>query len=138
MSRDIKVTADGLAGAIKNIVQEYSDEVVRAMPEAVKEAGKECVKILQSEAAAAGIGGSKYKRSFRAKTTKDNSRETTVTVSSTQYQLTHLLERGHVIRNRPGGRAYGVTRAFPHWAPAEEKASEALEKKIRIKIEGES
>ncbi len=28
-----------------------------------------------------------------------------------------------------------MTRAFPHWAPAEEEANEALEKEIQKKIE---
>lgn len=138
MSINQKVGLGDLADAMSEIIEEYSDEVIRDLPETTKEAGKKCVKELKSAAKAAGIGGSKYVGSFRSKETRNDSRVTTVTVYSSQYQLAHLLEHGHIVRNRPGGRIVGTARAFPHWAPAEEKASDDLEKTIKMKISGES
>lgn len=39
-----------------------------------------------------------------------------------EYSLTHLLENGHAIWNKPGRR----TRAFPHWKRGEELATEMI------------
>ena len=42
--------------------------------------------------------------------------------NKTDYQLTHLLENGHVIRNKKG--TYGRAPAHPHIKPIEAKNSE--------------
>lgn len=46
----------------------------------------------------------------------------------TDYQLTHLLENGHVIRNKKG--TYGRTNGIKHIAPVEEWAVEELPRRI--------
>lgn len=65
----------------------------------------------------------KYNRGWTVKKTK---RDKTATIhNATDYQLTHLLEKGHAKVN--GGR----TGAFPHIAPVAEKCEDALLKNIR-------
>lgn len=130
MSRRVK--AGELGGAIGKLLQEYSDEVIKAMPDAVKKAAKEGTKALKS-AAAGAVGGTKYKSSFTNKVTESNSSKTEFTIYSKQYQVAHLLEHGHVIRNQYG--VYGTTAARPHWATAEETASKILEEEIQKKVE---
>lgn len=45
------------------------------------------------------------------------------------YQLTHLLEKGHVIKNKKG--TYGRAPAHPHIAPAAEIGASEFEENIR-------
>lgn len=129
------VTPDALCDAVQDVVKEYSDELVAKIPDIVKGAAKTTVKALKKNAES--IGGTKYRGSFKSeKTSALLLGETTYTVYSTQYRLTHLLEHGHVIRNRAGGPVYGMTRAFPHWKPAEQEGIDEIDEKIREAIEG--
>lgn len=129
------VTPNALCDAVQDIVQVYSDELVAKLPDIVKGAAKTTVKALKKNAES--IGGTKYRSSFKSKKGRALiSGETTYTVYSTQYRLTHLLEHGHVIRNRAGGPVYGMTRAFPHWRPAEQEGIDEIDEKIREAIEG--
>lgn len=132
MSSGKKVGIGQLGEAINEILQQYSDEVVKALPEATKKAAKEGTKALKS-AAAGAVGGTSYKGSFKNKQTEGTSNKTEYTIYSTQYQLAHLLEHGHTIKNQYG--VYGVTRARPHWITAEETANKVLEEEIRKKVE---
>ena len=50
----------------------------------------------------------------------------------TDYQLTHLLENGHVIRNKKG--TYGRTNGIKHIAPVEEWAVDELPRRIMEEI----
>lgn len=51
-----------------------------------------------------------------------------VVYNRTNYQLTHLLENGHVIRNKKG--TYGRTPGRKHIAPVEEWAVDELPRRI--------
>ena len=71
----------------------------------------------------------RYGKSWNVKTTLETSTAMTVMVhSKTQYQLAHLLEFGHALRQ--GGR----TRAFPHIEPAEQRAAEMLEREVEAAL----
>lgn len=48
--------------------------------------------------------------------------------NATNYQLTHLLENGHLVVNKKG--TYGRTHPVKHIAPAEEWATDELPRKI--------
>ena len=51
----------------------------------------------------------------------------------TDYQLTHLLENGHVVKNAKG--TYGRTRPIKHIQPVEEWAADELPRRIMEGIE---
>ncbi len=117
-----RVKIDQMAHVIMEGLQEYADLATDDMKAAVKKAGNEAKKDVQL---GAPVKSGRYKKSWTVKTTKENSNSLEVTVHSrNRYQLAHLLEFGHA--KRGGGRV----RAFPHIAPAEQKAAELLEKEV--------
>lgn len=127
-----KCTPEKFGDVLSDAIKQYSDEVVKAMPDAVKEAAKAGVKALKANAS--GIGGSKYKNSFKSKKTKSTADQTEYKIYSTRYRVAHLLEKSHPMRNQTG-RFFGMSTPHEHWRPAEETAIETLEKKIKEKVE---
>lgn len=122
-----RIRCDQLADAVMRGLEEYKDLAVDEMKAAVKKAGNTAKKEIS---AGAPVRTGAYKKSWAVKTTKESSNAMEVTVySRNRYQLAHLLEKGHALRN--GGRA----RAFPHIAPAEQNAVEMLEREIRNALE---
>jgi len=121
-----RVKIDQMAHVIMEGLQEYADLATDDMKAAVKKAGDAAKKDVQQ---GAPVKSGKYKKSWTVKTTKENSNSLEVTVHSrNRYQLAHLLEFGHA--KRGGGR----TRAFPHIAPAEQKAAELLEREVEAAL----
>ncbi len=121
-----RVRIDQMAHVIMEGLQEYADLATDDMKAAVKKTGNEAKKDIQANAP---VKTGAYKKSWAVKTTKETSNAMEVVVHSTnRYQLAHLLEFGHAKRN--GGR----TRAFPHIAPAEQRAAELLEKEVEAAL----
>ena len=111
-----------LADEVMKGLTEYADLATEDLKKDVKKAAQTAQKQIK-ETAPKKTGA--YSKSWATKTTKETANSLEVTVySKNKYQLAHLLEHGHAKRN--GGR----TRAFPHIAPAEEKAAEELERDI--------
>ena len=124
MSKRVKV--DDLSKAILEELKNYEGVTEEAAWNGVSETSKTALQELRSaHPSGSGRYGSwdKYNRGWTVKKTK---RDKTATIhNATDYQLTHLLEKGHAKVN--GGR----TRAFPHIAPVAEKCEDELLKNIR-------
>lgn len=127
----VKVKPEQLDEAIRGQLEIYSAEVTKNLNENLKQVADTTAETLKK-------GGAYKERT--GKYTPDWSVTARKAVSVTQgeqysvhnrkhYQLTHLLEKGHVTRN--GKR----TRAFEHILPAEQAAEElaveAVEKAVR-------
>lgn len=127
----VKVKPEQLDEAIRGQLETYSAEITKNINENLKEVADTTAETLKK-------GGAYKERT--GKYTPDWSATARKAVSTTQgeqysvhnrkhYQLTHLLEKGHVTRN--GKR----TRAFEHILPAEQAAEElaveAVEKAVR-------
>ena len=127
----VKVKPEQLDEAIRGQLEIYSAEVTKNLNVNLKEVADTTAETLKK-------GGAYKERT--GKYTPDWSVTARKAVSVTQdeqysvhnrkhYQLTHLLEKGHVTRN--GSR----TRAFEHILPAEQAAEElaveAVEKAVR-------
>ena len=131
-----KVTPDNLGDALNDILTEYAETIVKDANEAVEETGKMAVKVAQSYATRIGRG--KYAKSLSLEQEEKSGRVsvgTSVTIYSKQYRIAHLLEHGHVVKNK-SGEIVGNSRAFPHFAPAEAMAESTLESKIIQAIKG--
>ena len=115
-----------LAKAVMAALTEYGEGVTEGVKEATQQVAKECAKDIKTNALAA-FRGTEYAKSWRVKKIEETPNGVTFTIySPRRYMLAHLLEHGHAKRN--GGRVEGR----PHIGPAEQKASEALEKKVKV------
>ena len=125
-----KIKVDDLSKTILEELKNYEGVTEEAAWNGVNETSKEALQELRSaHPAGSGQYGSwnSYNRGWTAKKTK---RDKTATIhNATDYQLTHLLEKGHAKVN--GGR----TRAFPHIAPVAEKCETELLANIRKQLE---
>lgn len=114
-------------------LSEYGDDVTQEVKQAVEDTAKETVDLLKqtSPVKAKGKKRGKYRKGWRAKLTYDGATEKKLVVhNATDYQLTHLLEHGHVNRNGT------FTAARPHIAAEEEQMKQKLEDKIRASVKG--
>ena len=119
-----KVKIDDFDSVLAEILDDYGDHVYAG----TKAAAEAAAKVAAQEAKAIAPYGTSRKHYRTGITSKDVSERLTpgsIVYNRTEYQLTHLLEHGHALRN--GGRA----RAFPHFAPAEEHAIANFEKAVK-------
>lgn len=69
-----------------------------------------------------------YTKGWKVSRKKIKGSSVIVVHNATDYQLTHLLENGHLIKNAKG--EYGRTRPIKHIAPAAEWAADELPRKV--------
>lgn len=123
----MRVNIDGLAAAVVDELEKYSDDVGEAVQSAVDEVTKNTLSLLR-KSSPRKTGD--YQKGWRKRiVTSKHGRHVTQLHNATDYQLTHLLEKGH---KKTGG---GTVRAIPHIAPAEKKAAEQLERLIKEAIQ---
>jgi len=103
---------DSLSNEINKALRDYTTEVTEGLDEAKEKLAKEGVKTLKATSPRRKKGKRRrYAEGWRAE--KDGT--SWVVHNKTNYQLTHLLEKGHAKVN--GGRV----KAIPHIGPVEEK-----------------
>lgn len=112
---------------MQKLLEQLDKDVQKAMDESMKQVAKESVSKLKSSSPRKT---GKYARGW---TTKQIDKNGIVVHNSKHYQLTHLLENGHVIRNKYG--TYGRTSGIKHIQPVEQWASDELPLRIMEKIE---
>lgn len=100
---------------IKDILNEYSYEVQDGIEASAQKYANLAAADLKASKGTYKIRTGKYNKGWRVKEKKGKGYIDCVVHNATNWQLTHLLERGHATRN--GGR----TKAFVHIAPVEEK-----------------
>ena len=117
---------DNLASEVMKGLNEYAELADVSMKKAVR---KTATAVKNEISANAPKKSGRYKKSWTARKTKENSHTLEMTVhSKDRYQIAHLLEHGHALRN--GGRVEGI----PHIAPAEEHGEEMLTRLIEKEL----
>jgi hypothetical protein len=115
------------------ILDDYSKEVKTATNNAIEKTSKESVQKLKNTSPRGTPHRRRYAESWTLKKERERNGIATVTVHNKQYQLTHLLENGHVIRNEKG--EYGRYNGVKHIAPVEDWAKDALPEEIERELE---
>lgn len=116
---------------VREVLNEYDVKLKRATNNAMDVVAKEAVSKLKNTSPKKT--GS-YARGWGVHRERGSGGINTVTVrNKTDYQLTHLLENGHVIRNKKG--EYGRTNGIKHIAPVEEWANSELPAEIERELE---
>ena len=113
---------------MQSLLKEVDKEVKEAAEDAIDESSKETAKLLRE------ISPKRKGNYAKGWTVKKEDKLTRIVHNKTHYRLTHLLEKGHVLRR--GGRKIGDAAAFVHIAPAEDIARDLLASKIAAKLEG--
>lgn len=112
-----KVSLDNFADELVGILQEYTSEVEEELEKAKEENAKDGAKKLR---VTSPKKTGKYAKGWRARKIGG----AWVVHNATDYQLTHLLEKGHA--KVGGGRVPGR----PHIAPVEEDIITSFEKQL--------
>lgn len=114
------------AGSFSVQMKELLDEVNKDVQDSAKKninaVSKECVQKLKNTSP---VKTGSYSKGWATKKQGDMD---VVVHNRTDYQLTHLLENGHVIRNKKG--TYGRVAGRKHIKPVEEWANEELPRRI--------
>lgn len=106
---------------IKDILNDYSDDIQEAITEEAQKVAKEgASKLKQTSPKRTG----KYSKGWRVKTEKGKGFVECTIHNATNYQLTHLLEKPHLKRNG------GLTKAQVHIAPVESECISKYQKNV--------
>ena len=123
--------AESISVQMHEIMQAYGDHVKDVWGTSVNRVSKETVQKLRNTSPKKT--GS-YARGWSLKRVAARHGLVDVIVhNKTDYQLTHLLENGHVIRNKKG--EYGRTNGIKHIAPVEQWANDELPREIERELE---
>ena len=118
---------------MKKALQEADREIKTKVNTAVDSVAKESVNKLR-DSSPARPGHGEYAKSWTIKRERSRSGINDVTIHNRDhYRLTHLLEKGHIIRNAKG--TYGRTNPIKHIEPVEEFFNSEIPAQIERELE---
>lgn len=119
-----------LAVQMREILNDYTAEVVRATNKAEATVAKQAANKLKNTSPKRT---GKYAKSWRVKTQRGSAGiDEVIVYNKDHYQLTHLLENSHVIKNAKG--EYGRTSPQIHIAPVNDWACDELPREIEREL----
>lgn len=120
-------TPDTFANVMQGILTEYNVAVVKASNDAVMKTARKDVRDLKgaSRIFKSNRRGHKYARSWTFRKNTDELGSASYVVYNREYQLTHLLEKGHdIVRN---GETIGHYQGHTHIKPVADRTGKVLE-----------
>lgn len=110
---------------IKDILEEYSKDIQESIKEAAEKVAEEGKNELR---ATSPKHTGKYRKGWRVDKRSGYGYVHNTIYNATDWQLTHLLEKPHVIRNKYGD--WGTSKPKVHIAPVEEKCIREFKKDV--------
>lgn len=114
---------------LEDILKEYIDKVDETTDDVMKKASSDTAKDLRSTSPKRT---GRYAAGWTVKSEKGVRGMIYTVYNKKYYRLTHLLENGHVIRNKKG--TYGRAPAHPHIKAAEDRAAQRIIPELESKL----
>lgn len=112
---------------MKQILEQFDEKVNDVLEDSADKVSREAVEKLRN------TSPKKSGDYAQGWTVEKESSKSVIVHNSSHYQLTHLLENGHVIRNKKG--TYGRAPAHKHIKPVETWANREFQRLIKEGIE---
>ena len=125
------ISPDQLSDTILEILKDYGDEALEVQQRVAEEVANEGADELISTKATPN--DRKYHRGWNVTVKKARLGVTATIHNKKYYRITHLLEKGHVLRR--GGRQIGEVQAFEHISPVEKKVVKEYEDRLKEELE---
>lgn len=122
-----KVTTDTLADSIRDILEEYGDEVKGSLDEITKKIAQKGQQAIKNESKSK-FNGKRYWKGWKVDLQVGRLDTKATIYNESLPGLPHLLEYGHA--KRGGGRVQGTV----HIAQVEEQLVNEFEKQVRSKL----
>lgn len=115
---------------MKQILEQYEEDVQQVANDAIKTVSKEAVQKLKSTSPKKS---GRYARGWAKKSVGSHGSIVDIVVyNRTDWQLTHLLNNGHIIRNKYG--THGRKNGDNHIGKVEQWANQEVESEIERKL----
>lgn len=123
---DVICGPDSLAATISKELEQWQMDCEVEMKRRLRKRARECKAKIQNDSP---VRYGLYAKGWRSRVAYEGPRGLRIMIFNlTHPGLTHLLEYGHAIQNKPGKKAptFGRTAGFPHIKPAEEEAKDGV------------
>lgn len=134
----MSIKIDDLEKTIIKELQAFAGATDQVVADATEKTAKRTVDRLKATSPVQRPNGGKYAKSWKQEDIKAGYHKhiRVIHAGNGEHRLTHLLEKGHNVRNKPNGPIIGHAPAYPHIAEAEEYAIAELYLEIRKGVEG--
>ena len=122
------MSKDSILGVV-DILNDYSLEIQEAIQKEAEDVAKTGASKLKTTSPK-NIG--KYAKGWKVKTIKGKGFVSSTIHNTTNWQLTHLLEKPHIIKNKYG--TWGTSKPKEHIRPVEQECIKEYQRKVEIAI----